>query len=1023
MERGRGRGRGRGRSAGGGRQNVENPDRSNNPWFNPARPAPHPGNPPPPTANPWQNPAPQRWNPVQNPPRGNPVQNPPRGNPVQIPGSQPPPRANPWQSQGGAMRGSGGDQGGGRGRPRAFEYVPRGPVSDPTPSEPPVEELQQLKLSPSTSKTALERPARLPMIRPDEGGKDSVRRMELLVNHFKVKFNPRFTILHYDIDIKLENPPRPNAVVRVSKADALLLRNKLFSEELSIVPISKTAYDGEKNIYSAVELPTGNFTVTISKGEDTRPRTYIVSIKLVNKLELGVLDAYLKGKGQSVPRDILQGMDIIMRESPSRTQIMMGKGFYSKSSVRNCDLGDGIMACTGFQQSLKPTSQGLSQCVDHSILPFRKPVHVLEFLNENLKISFDSDRPLNRNLIGRVERALKGLKVRVTHRNTTQKFVVMGLTKFSTSQITFDLEDADSANSIRRVTLVDYFVEKYNQHIQYRHLPSLDFSKGKRTNFVPMEFCVLIEGQRYPKDDLNNYADRKLRDLSLLRPRERRQLICDMVNAAEDGPCGGEITRQFGITVTTAMTQVTSRVLSPPLLKLRGANNDCSALTPEGSCQYNLLNHKVVYGKDMIRWGILDFSQHWSNNRRYMPLEVDKFTRAFVQRSRKLGIRMENYLFYEESSMDILSNPKALSDLLKYVYHDLANGHLQILFCPMADKHQGYKTLKRICETEIGIMTQCCLSFEANKCQDQTLANIALKMNAKAGGSNMELYQQLPNLGGDGHVMFIGADVNHPTGHDGLSPSITAVAATMNWPGANRYASRLRAQHRGEKIQDIGEMCFELLEAYARINKVKPERIILFRDGVSETQFDMVLNEELTEIRRAIESDGYKPTITVVVAQKRHLTRLFPMNEREGGKSGNVPPGTVVDKIIVHLDEFDFYLNSHYGSIGTSKPTHYHVLWDDHAFSSDQLQRLIYNLCYTFPRCTKPISLVPPVYYADLVAYRGRQYYESLNDFRSPASTSSSSSSSTFSISSSPAADRINFPKLHCDLENLMICI
>lgn len=62
------------------------------------------------------------------------MQNPPRGNPVQIPGSQPPPRANPWQSQGGAMRGSGGDQGGGRGRPRAFEYVPRGPVSDPTPS-------------------------------------------------------------------------------------------------------------------------------------------------------------------------------------------------------------------------------------------------------------------------------------------------------------------------------------------------------------------------------------------------------------------------------------------------------------------------------------------------------------------------------------------------------------------------------------------------------------------------------------------------------------------------------------------------------------------------------------------------------------------------------------------------------------------------------------------------------------------------------------------------------------------------
>ncbi|XXG68885.1 hypothetical protein AAC387_Pa06g1880 [Persea americana] len=189
--------------------------------------------------------------------------------------------------------------------PRAKMWIPRRPprpnpggvgrgTDDCLAGETPAHELQQLKLSPATSKTPSEVPTitRVPMTRPDGGGKDCEQQMELLVNHFKLEFNPNSNIFHHDIDIKLEKPTNPNAVVRVSKSDAVSVINKLFSEELSSFPISKTAYDGEKNIYSAVELPTGKFNVTISKGEETRPQTYTVSVKLVNKLELGVLDAY-----------------------------------------------------------------------------------------------------------------------------------------------------------------------------------------------------------------------------------------------------------------------------------------------------------------------------------------------------------------------------------------------------------------------------------------------------------------------------------------------------------------------------------------------------------------------------------------------------------------------------------------------------------------------------------------------------------------------------------------------------------
>ena len=51
----------------------------------------------------------------------------------------------------------------------------------------------------------------------------------------------------------------------------------------------------------------------------------------------------------------------------------------------------------------------------------------------------------------------------------------------------------------------------------------------------------------------------------------------------------------------------------------------------------------------------------------------------------------------------------------------------------------------------------------------------------------------------------------------------------------------------------------------------------------------------------------------------------------------------MVDRAIVHPTEFSFFLNSHAGIQGTSRPTHYHVLLDQQSqgsrFSADDLQK------------------------------------------------------------------------------------
>lgn len=98
---------------------------------------------------------------------------------------------------------------------------------------------------------------------------------------------------------------------------------------------------------------------------------------------------------------------------------------------------------------------------------------------------------------------------------------------------------------------------------------------------------------------------------------------------------------------------------------------------------------------------------------------------------------------------------------------------------------------------------------------------------------------------------------------------------------------------------------------------------------------------ELPALRAACAELKIDPTITVIVVGKRHHVRFFPQNEREADKSGNCPAGTVIDREVAHPTEFDFYLQSHGGLLGTSRPAHYNVLCDENRFTYEPHLRLV----------------------------------------------------------------------------------
>jgi eukaryotic translation initiation factor 2C len=161
-------------------------------------------------------------------------------------------------------------------------------------------------------------------------------------------------------------------------------------------------------------------------------------------------------------------------------------------------------------------------------------------------------------------------------------------------------------------------------------------------------------------------------------------------------------------------------------------------------------------------------------------------------------------------------------------------------------------------------------------------------------------------------------------------------------------------------------MVAERIRDWMTYNKDKnilkmPTKIIYFRDGVSEGQYEKVLSKEVAKIAIAwddqlkkakiFKKPGMKINILAVVGVKRHHTRFYPMKKEDKDTRGNnnCLPGTLVDTGVTSPYYRDFYLQSHSCIKGTARSTHYFVLRDgDVGVKFNELPEFVSRvlLCY-----------------------------------------------------------------------------
>ncbi|KAF8891134.1 Piwi domain-containing protein [Gymnopilus junonius] len=717
----------------------------------------------------------------------------------------------------------------------------------------------------------------------------------------------------------------------------------------------KIVYDGRKIAFAPRELPLGpnnsrRFSVVLPQanggGNPTRaPRVYFITLTMVAKINPEVLDGYIHGQ-QSTDEKVLTALtalNVVIRMEPNLNFPFNKRSFYTPQDTRG--LGGGMVAWRGIFQSVRPTIGRLVVNVDLATAVMYKDGPLIplciEFMNRppntNPAQLLSPGNNVNfseRDRI-RLQKFLAGLRIQVTTTGAKPR-VIRGLSTVGANAHTFDLHGGGT------MTVSQYF-GSIGHPLTF---PTVICVQVGATAMIPLEMCIVPRGQIFRKQ-IPDDKMRSVLEFSTMKPEERLEKIKQGIQTLQYGQ--SDYVKDFGMEIDTEPLKVDE--------PKSGAWNMYVTITRKR--KYLLTIHITI---GIVRWAVVIYTDKFSNT--FLQDAVKGFLKAcesvdpLVRRENGQGdIAMQLKNLGAESV-------KTMGGLPSLVVAILPDGGGDIY-------------------TKVGVGTQCLKASKCSHAKEQYWMNVVLKVNVKLGGINVVLDSSALN-DPINPTVILGADVIHPPPGATDRPSFTAVVGSVDTHAAKYVATSRVQTGRQEIINDLKDMCKHVLGLYMIYRQkvenkgekdLPPKKLIFYRDGVSEGQFKDVLKLELPLIKEACMELKINPKITLIIVGKRHHNQMFPP-PNVADRSGNAPPGSVIDTGIAHPTNFDFILQSHAGILGTSRPGHYTVLHDEYGFNADSIQAISFALCHVYARATRSVSIPAPVYYADIVCSRAKNHFD-----------------------------------------------
>ncbi|CAI2386355.1 unnamed protein product [Moneuplotes crassus] len=312
-------------------------------------------------------------------------------------------------------------------------------------------------------------------------------------------------------------------------------------------------------------------------------------------------------------------------------------------------------------------------------------------------------------------------------------------------------------------------------------------------------------------------------------------------------------------------------------------------------------------------------------------------------------------------------NPQTWIDSVYYLQQDHS---LDVIIC-IAPGRKGsspiYESLKYYLQTECNIPSQVILSdtiSRNSRSLRNIMKNLMIQICAKMGHSPW-VFKSLPLM--DKPTMIIGMDVCHRVGTN--KKSVLNLVASKDKCVASFYSASVSQGEEQRIVFSIQKLFIEALQEFNTKNGLFPQRIIIYRDAVSEGQSEVTLGTEVPELEKAIKNlkdSGQieeEPSILFILVNKRIEQRFFTQDRR--GNLKNPRRGLVIESKITRTDRFDFYMISHAGPTGLQCPVRYEVIKNTFQdLDPKDLYDLTNILCYGFYNLQGAVRIPSPLMYA-----------------------------------------------------------